>query len=218
MSCLFLTCCVLLLFFFEVHCLRTVIGVVGQTVTLPCKYNARSHSITTTSVCWGRGEVPWSKCSQTVLATDDDGSIMYAESDRFQLRGKQANGDVSLSIGRLHEHDSGIYGCRVELPGFFNDLKINVHLIVIKDSESHILTTTPGTVQSPAPFDEHWPTGVDYDEPVVDSVISKESTLIFRPETIARTAVVALMTVATPALLYGLTKLLKKRKLQEETA
>ncbi|XP_063045776.1 hepatitis A virus cellular receptor 1 homolog isoform X3 [Engraulis encrasicolus] len=198
MSCLFLTCCVLLLFFFEVHCLRTVIGVVGQTVTLPCKYNARSHSITTTSVCWGRGEVPWSKCSQTVLATDDDGSIMYAESDRFQLRGKQANGDVSLSIGRLHEHDSGIYGCRVELPGFFNDLKINVHLIVIKD--------------------EHWPTGVDYDEPVVDSVISKESTLIFRPETIARTAVVALMTVATPALLYGLTKLLKKRKLQEETA
>lgn len=114
------------------HCLRTVIGVVGQTVTLPCKYNARSHSITTTSVCWGRGEVPWSKCSQTVLATEDDGSIIYAESDRFQLRGKQANGDVSLSIRSLHEHDSGIYGCRVELPGFFNDLKINVHLIVIK--------------------------------------------------------------------------------------
>ncbi|KAL2077237.1 hypothetical protein ACEWY4_026741 [Coilia grayii] len=200
MSCLFLTCCVLLVLLFEVQSITTVIGVVGQTVTLSCKYDAKSHL--TTSICWGRGEVPWSKCSYTVLATDDEGNLIYTESERYQLRGKLEDGDVSLSIKNVQQDDSGIYGCRVELPGWFNDLKINIHLIIIKGPESPNLITTP-VVPTPAAFDENLSIREDYDEPVVNSVNSKENAL-FWPQNIARIAVVTIMTVTTPVLIYGL--------------
>ncbi|KAJ8405537.1 hypothetical protein AAFF_G00320100 [Aldrovandia affinis] len=45
-------------------------------------------------------------------------------------------GDVSLTIINVTENDSGIYGCRVEIPGLFNDLKQIFNLIIRKDHSS----------------------------------------------------------------------------------
>ncbi|XP_076149152.1 hepatitis A virus cellular receptor 1 homolog isoform X2 [Alosa pseudoharengus] len=193
MSCFFLTCCIVLLMFFGVQCI-TIVGLVGETVTLSCKYKTKTHY--TTSICWGRGKVPWTKCSETLLSTDDEGRVTYRESERYQLQGRVREGDVSLSIQNVQENDSGIYGCRVELPGWFNDLKINIYLTVLKDGNLAITE--------------------DYEEPVVNHVHSKESTL-FWPQNIVRMAVVIIMTVATPVFIYGLTSLLKK-KFHEATA
>lgn len=107
----------------------TIVALVGETVTLSCKYNTKTHYIT--SICWGRGEVPWSKCSETLLSTNNEGRIIYRESVRYQLQGRVKDGDVSLSILNVQEGDSGMYGCRVELPGWFNDLKTNIQLIIL---------------------------------------------------------------------------------------
>ncbi|XP_076149151.1 hepatitis A virus cellular receptor 1 homolog isoform X1 [Alosa pseudoharengus] len=181
------------LFLYTVQCI-TIVGLVGETVTLSCKYKTKTHY--TTSICWGRGKVPWTKCSETLLSTDDEGRVTYRESERYQLQGRVREGDVSLSIQNVQENDSGIYGCRVELPGWFNDLKINIYLTVLKDGNLAITE--------------------DYEEPVVNHVHSKESTL-FWPQNIVRMAVVIIMTVATPVFIYGLTSLLKK-KFHEATA
>lgn len=126
----------------------TVVGLVGQTVTLSCKYNTNTHHITST--CWGRGKVPWSRCADPLLSTNDGGRVTYRESERYQLHGRVKEGDVSLSIQNVEENDSGIYGCRVELPGWFNDLKINIRLTIIK-GKTHVgafASVVGGTVSS----------------------------------------------------------------------
>ncbi|XP_041930900.1 hepatitis A virus cellular receptor 1 homolog isoform X1 [Alosa sapidissima] len=207
MSCFFLTCFIVLLMFFGVQCV-TIVGLVGETVTLSCMYKTKIHY--TTSICWGRGKVPWIKCSETLLSTDDEGRVTYRESERYQLQGRVREGDVSLSIQNVQENDSGIYGCRVELPGWFNDLKINIYLTVLKAPEP------PTSVFTTEAFDGNLAITEDYEEPVVNHVHSKESTL-FWPQNIVRMAVVIIMTVATPVFIYGLTSLLKK-KFHEGTA
>ncbi|KAM9849760.1 cell adhesion molecule Dscam2-like [Aulostomus maculatus] len=45
--------------------------------------------------------------------------------------GKIAEGDVSLTIRQAQESDSGMYGCRVEVPGWFNDKKHQLTLTVV---------------------------------------------------------------------------------------
>ncbi|XP_062380781.1 hepatitis A virus cellular receptor 1 homolog isoform X2 [Sardina pilchardus] len=200
MSGLFLTCCIFLLMFFGVRSM-TIVGLVGETVTLSCNYNTRTHH--TTSICWGRGEVPWTQCSDTLLSTNDEGRITYRESERYQLQGRVREGDVSLSIQNVQEIDSGIYGCRVELPGWFNDLKINIHLTILKAPE-------PPTSVITEAFGGNLAITEDYQEPVVNPVHSKESTL-FWPQNIVRVAAVFVMTVATPVFIYGLTRVLKKK-------
>uniref|UniRef100_A0A3B4XQT0 Ig-like domain-containing protein n=1 Tax=Seriola lalandi dorsalis TaxID=1841481 RepID=A0A3B4XQT0_SERLL len=96
-----------------------VIGFIGHNVTLPCRYDAQSHGVL--SFCWGRGEVPRSKCSDTILSSEDG---------RYLLMGNLGRGDVSLTIRHVQESDSGIYGCRVEIPGWFNDQKHHLKLTV----------------------------------------------------------------------------------------
>ncbi|CAI5651904.1 unnamed protein product [Oreochromis niloticus] len=44
--------------------------------------------------------------------------------------GNLGRGDVSLTIRQVEEQDSGVYGCRVEIPGWFNDQKRHVTLKV----------------------------------------------------------------------------------------
>lgn len=51
-------------------------------------------------------------------------------SERYVLRGNLGQGDVSLTILQAVEADSGIYGCRVDIPGWFNDQKQEVTLTV----------------------------------------------------------------------------------------
>ncbi|KAM6251729.1 uncharacterized protein LJ264_009462 [Porphyrio hochstetteri] len=104
-----------------------VTGTVGQDVTVPCSYNV--GSIGDTSMCWGRGECPASKCSQTIIQTDGR-KVTQQVNSRYRLKGNLLEGDVSLTIVNAKLADSGTYCCRVEISGWFNDQK-NTRMVVI---------------------------------------------------------------------------------------
>lgn len=50
------------------------------------------------------------------------------------MNGNLPKGDVSLTIVNAEEADSGIYCCRVEIAGWFNDQTSN-HRVVIEKGE-----------------------------------------------------------------------------------
>ncbi|NXA81049.1 HAVR1 protein, partial [Thryothorus ludovicianus] len=118
-----------------------VIGEVGQDVTMPCHYSVQNG---VTSMCWGRGKCPKSKCSQILIWTDG-WKVTEQRASRYQLKGDLQEGDVSLTIVNAGETDSGTYCCRVELPGWFNDQLIN-HKVVVK--KARISTASPHTYTS----------------------------------------------------------------------
>ncbi|XP_039342704.1 hepatitis A virus cellular receptor 1 homolog isoform X5 [Mauremys reevesii] len=105
-------------------------GVVGQNVTLPCKYRV-NHQNDITTMCWGRGSCPSSQCSQTILWTDGR-RVTERQSSRYRLEGNLAQGDVSLTIVNAAEADGGMYCCRVEIPGWFNDQLNNLEVVIEK--------------------------------------------------------------------------------------
>ncbi|GAB1295974.1 Hepatitis A virus cellular receptor 1 homolog [Apodemus speciosus] len=107
-------------------------GVVGHPVTLPCTYSTY-HGVTT--MCWGRGQCPYSRCQNTLIWTDGH-RVTYRTSTRYKLKGRILEGDVSLTIENSVESDSGLYCCRVEIPGWFNDQKVTFSLQV-KPVNSH---------------------------------------------------------------------------------
>ena len=53
-------------------------------------------------------------------------------SSRYYLLGRLDQGDVSLTILNITEADAGCYGCRVEIPGWFNDDKRHFNLVVME--------------------------------------------------------------------------------------
>lgn len=106
--------------------IMTVVGLVGDMVTLPCKYNISTYGIS--NVCWGRGQ-SWFNCEHTLIASDGL-KIHYRESYRYSLPGKLQHGDVSLTIKAAQIADTGFYVCRIEIPGLFNDLSYSVYLII----------------------------------------------------------------------------------------
>ncbi|NWX53820.1 HAVR1 protein, partial [Promerops cafer] len=120
-----------------------VIGEVGQDLTVPCYYSVQNRN-DITSMCWGRDRCPNSKCSQPIIWTDG-WRVTEQHSSRYQLKGDLHRGDVSLTIVDAREADSGIYCCRVELPGWFNDQLIN-HKVVVK--KARISTASPHTYTS----------------------------------------------------------------------
>ncbi|XP_063341472.1 hepatitis A virus cellular receptor 1 homolog [Pelmatolapia mariae] len=117
-------------------------GHTGQDVILPCKYDRKYHGAL--SVCWQRGELPTRGCSNQLISTDGLRVETRAPS-RYQLLGRLEDGDVSLTIMNLTEGDAGRYGCKVEIPGPFNDEKHHIDLTVVDDlsgtTAPHILTT-----------------------------------------------------------------------------
>uniref|UniRef100_A0A493T282 Ig-like domain-containing protein n=1 Tax=Anas platyrhynchos platyrhynchos TaxID=8840 RepID=A0A493T282_ANAPP len=122
-----------------------VTGEVGQNITVPCSYTVNEKS-GTTSMCWGRGPCPASKCSETLVWTDG-WKVTYQSHSKYVLRGKLHAGDVSLTIINAKEADSGTYCCRVEIPGLFNDQLTNLQVVIKK---------APGSA-SEASFAETWP-------------------------------------------------------------
>ncbi|KAM4547266.1 uncharacterized protein V3H82_020904 isoform 2-T2 [Fundulus diaphanus] len=66
-------------------------------------------------------------------------------SSRYQLLGRLDEGDVSLMIQNLREEDAGRYGCRVGIPGWFNDEKHHVDLTV----ERGLPPSPPPETQTP---------------------------------------------------------------------
>ncbi|XP_005461843.1 hepatitis A virus cellular receptor 1 homolog [Oreochromis niloticus] len=120
-------------------------GHTGQDVTLPCKYDRKYHGAV--EVCWQRGEIPINKCSNQLISTDGD-KVLTRASSRYQLLGRLEDGDVSLTIKSLTEGDAGRYGCRVEIPGPFNDEKLYIDLTVVPAPQIH--TSTASTTKTTA--------------------------------------------------------------------
>ncbi|XP_076836037.1 hepatitis A virus cellular receptor 2 homolog isoform X3 [Brachyhypopomus gauderio] len=121
----------------------TVVGLTGETVILPCKYNVTTHG--TSNVCWGRDQ-SWFSCKNTLITTDGL-SVNFRQSKRYDLPSLMNRSDVSLTIKNAQNSDSGIYICRVEIPGPFNDLSQTVHLIIAKGL--HPIKVTTDTKLSP---------------------------------------------------------------------
>ncbi|KFV47031.1 T-cell immunoglobulin and mucin domain-containing protein 4, partial [Tyto alba] len=116
-------------------------GVMGKSVQLSCFYRvAQPNDIT--DMCWGRGPCPNSKCNKKILQTTGN-KVTFRTSQRYNLQGNISYGDVSLTIGKVKAEDAGIYCCRIEIPGWFNDIKKNVKLEVVRDTVVLLTTTVP---------------------------------------------------------------------------
>uniref|UniRef100_A0A803XWS0 Ig-like domain-containing protein n=2 Tax=Meleagris gallopavo TaxID=9103 RepID=A0A803XWS0_MELGA len=124
-------------------------GMMGQPVTLPCSYRvAQEKDIS--DMCWGRGPCPNSKCNNKLLHTTGD-RVTFRTSQRYNLQGYISYGDVSLTIQELKAEDAGTYCCRVEIPGWFNDIKRNIQLVVLRAPP--VMTTITGkALTSPSHF------------------------------------------------------------------
>ncbi|KFW10517.1 hypothetical protein N327_10676, partial [Fulmarus glacialis] len=118
-------------------------GNVGQNITVPCFYSVKGTQ-DITSMCWGRDSCPVSKCYRTIIWTDG-WKVTEQYNSRYMLKGNLLVGDVSLTIVNAEEADSGIYCCRVEISGWFNDQTSN-HKVVIE--KARISTASPHTYTS----------------------------------------------------------------------
>uniref|UniRef100_A0A452GGW0 Ig-like domain-containing protein n=1 Tax=Gopherus agassizii TaxID=38772 RepID=A0A452GGW0_9SAUR len=109
---------------------------VGQSIKLPCTYSV-SQERDLNVMCWGRGICPSSKCSSEIVRTDGQ-KVISKQSGRYQLKGPITRGDVSLTISNVDHKDRGDYCCRIEIPGWFNDIKRNLHLQIYRDKSGRI--------------------------------------------------------------------------------
>ncbi|XP_055015331.1 cell adhesion molecule DSCAML1-like isoform X2 [Boleophthalmus pectinirostris] len=123
-----LNCCFLLCLFLGSVCADSLEAFVGQDVTIACNYDIKYYG--KLAVCWGRGPIPNRGCANEVIRTDGAGVTSRA-SERYTMFGNLGEGDVSLTIRNLQETDSGTYGCRVDIPGWFNDHKHETLLNVV---------------------------------------------------------------------------------------
>ncbi|XP_026052856.1 hepatitis A virus cellular receptor 1 homolog [Carassius auratus] len=105
---------------------KLVVGQVGDTVILPCKYDIITNGLS--NVCWGRHQ-SWFSCENTVISSDGL-QVTYRESSRFSLASGLERGDVSLTIKAAENRDAGMYVCRIEIPGLFNDISYIVYLFI----------------------------------------------------------------------------------------
>ncbi|XP_059398542.1 hepatitis A virus cellular receptor 1 homolog [Carassius carassius] len=105
---------------------KMVVGQVGDTVNLPCKYDINTNGLV--NVCWGRQQSLFS-CENTVISSDGS-QVTFRESNRFGLASGLERGDVSLTIKAAQKSDVGMYVCRIEIPGLFNDISHNVYLFI----------------------------------------------------------------------------------------
>ncbi|NXM54187.1 TIMD4 protein, partial [Illadopsis cleaveri] len=129
-------------------------GTVGQSVTLPCSYSVKRRK-DISDMCWGRGPCPNSKCSNKILHTTGS-KVTYRVSQRYNLQGYVQFGDVSLTIEVAKAEDAGLYCCRVEIPGLFNDIKKNIRLELVRAPPVTTTTTTTTTTRKAPVFSEHF--------------------------------------------------------------
>ncbi|KAM3926223.1 uncharacterized protein RB166_009177 isoform 2-T2 [Leptodactylus fuscus] len=126
-----------------VLCQKTITGIEGQSIVLPCSYKVRRSSDLTT-MCWGRGSCPNSKCNQQLIWTDGR-KVTFQSSSRYELKERINQGIVSLTIAEVSLEDAGTYCCRIEHQGWFNDEKINIQLTVERAPTTVRTTTLPTT-------------------------------------------------------------------------
>ncbi|NXO34568.1 HAVR1 protein, partial [Locustella ochotensis] len=160
-------------------------GTVGQPVTLPCSYRVRRPS-DISDICWGRGPCPNSKCSNKILHTAGS-KVTFRTSRRYNLKGRVHSGDVSLTIAAAWAEDAGLYCCRVEIPGLFNDIKRNIRLELARAPPvtTTITTTTRKSPVSPEYFTETFAPQATSDlQPTTETAVLL-TTSTFPPETTA---------------------------------
>ncbi|XP_004073534.1 T-cell immunoglobulin and mucin domain-containing protein 4 [Oryzias latipes] len=122
-----------------------VTGFTGHNITLPCLYDAQTLGIL--SVCWGQSRVPLTKCSNPILSSRGN-AVLFRQSPKYQLLGRVMEGDVSLTIVNAQRIDAGVYGCRVEVPGWFNDIKINIHLTMKEEMWTELASITVPIIET----------------------------------------------------------------------
>ncbi|XDV38943.1 hypothetical protein PO909_008255 [Leuciscus waleckii] len=125
----------------------------GERVVLPCKYDSKYHG--KCEICWIRGDIPTMGCGDEIIGSDGD-KVVRKISSRYLLEGKISHGDVSLTILNIEKRDSGKYGCRIHVPGWFNDEMYYVYLIV----DDALIPTTWETTSLSSSTSEHEITGV----------------------------------------------------------
>ncbi|KAM9499950.1 hepatitis A virus cellular receptor 2 homolog isoform 1-T1 [Salvelinus alpinus] len=130
-----------------------VIGIEGQNITLPFKYDAKSHGLQ--HICWGKGTIPISGgCDNEIISTDGS-EVTRRSSVKYQLLGDLKTGDVTLTISNTTEIDSGTYGCRVQYSGWFNDEKYHVTLTIEKAPFPRTSQTSANVTITPQTTDNH---------------------------------------------------------------
>ncbi|XP_016376876.1 hepatitis A virus cellular receptor 2 homolog isoform X3 [Sinocyclocheilus rhinocerous] len=121
----------------------------GESVILPCKYDSKYHG--KCPICWMIGDIPNMGCGNEIIGSDGD-KVVRKKSYRYQLEGEIRHGDVSLTILNIKKTDSGKYGCRIHVPGLFNDEMYYVHLIVNDapgpTTPEPLVTTSSGLITS----------------------------------------------------------------------
>ncbi|KAM9782052.1 hepatitis A virus cellular receptor 1 homolog [Syngnathus typhle] len=123
---------------------ETVLGVAGRRVALPCRVaTAKPGDV---HVCWGRGQPAVFSC-HNMLLNAAGARVTYKTSYRYSLS-STPSGPPALSIYNVRSSDSGLYHCRVQLPGLFNDKTFSVFLIVLKGNLNAPPTTQGGTLEA----------------------------------------------------------------------
>ncbi|XP_010869511.2 T-cell immunoglobulin and mucin domain-containing protein 4 isoform X2 [Esox lucius] len=124
----------------------------GATATLSCQYSVSRWGLK--RVCWGR-ECGTFWCNDILVQTDENGVISKV-SDRYRLHGDIFAGEMDLGILDVKRTDSGPYCCRVDINGFFNDIKVVQNLRVMKAPVA--VTTTSAVVNNTdaRPVTDHW--------------------------------------------------------------
>ncbi|NXO56871.1 TIMD4 protein, partial [Aramus guarauna] len=173
-------------------------GVIGTPVKLPCSYQVVQHK-DISDMCWGRGPCPKSKCNNKILHTTGN-RVTFRKSQRYNLQGYISYGDVSLTIAKVKAEDAGIYCCRIEIPGWFNDIKQNMRLEVVR-APPVMTTTTRKAPVSPKHFRKTTfaPQATSDDQTTAETAVLLTTTV--PPATTATTeslAVTTLETVAPP--------------------
>ncbi|XP_058234556.1 T-cell immunoglobulin and mucin domain-containing protein 4-like isoform X2 [Hemibagrus wyckioides] len=135
----------------------TIYGFEGQDVTLPCKYDSGYHGVC--DVCWMKGSIPRNGCGDQIIYATEKG-VVIRSSVRYQLYGNLRRGDATLTIHNARKSDSGKYGCRVHVPGWFNDKKFEVNLAIREakpqtSTRRYVTTTTHIPTQAPVLTTKH---------------------------------------------------------------
>ncbi|KAG2455544.1 TIMD4 protein, partial [Polypterus senegalus] len=98
-----------------------------ETAIFTCNYSIKYGL---RPVCWGKAcGTMW--CHDEVIQTDGQ-RVTSKRSSRYTLKGDMLGGDVSLTIQQVKPTDAGSYCCRVDIEGYFNDLKVLHTLHVLK--------------------------------------------------------------------------------------
>uniref|UniRef100_A0A8C8WDC9 Ig-like domain-containing protein n=1 Tax=Panthera leo TaxID=9689 RepID=A0A8C8WDC9_PANLE len=119
---------------------KQVNGVVGLSATLSCAYSTAKG---VTTMCWGRGVCPVSQCSDVIIWTNGS-HVTFRKHPRYKLKGNLLEGNVSLTIENVAQTDSGLYCCRVEHSGWFNDMKLTLSLDIKPDGNGTVTQSSDG--------------------------------------------------------------------------